>query len=136
MDPNQVKHLEFVKDAINRMAHCSFLLKGWSVTLIVGIFALLAKGDLKTGVVWVVLIPAVAFWFLDAYYLFQEKRFRALYESIIAQGATVQLFSMKIKEPQDSVSAWIKTMTNKTVIVFHGSVFLVVIIISCALGGC
>jgi hypothetical protein len=36
----KLKHLELIQGVINRMAHCSFLLKGWSVILISGLFAL------------------------------------------------------------------------------------------------
>ena len=39
------KHLEFVQSTISRMASNSFLLKGWSVTLAAGLFALSAKDN-------------------------------------------------------------------------------------------
>ena len=37
------KHLELVQGVINRMAGNSFMLKGWAVTLVAGIFALAGK---------------------------------------------------------------------------------------------
>ena len=36
----KLKHLEMVQGVINRMANNSFMLKGWAVTLVAGIFAL------------------------------------------------------------------------------------------------
>jgi len=36
----KLKHLEFIQQAINRMASNLFLLKGWTVTLIAAMFAL------------------------------------------------------------------------------------------------
>jgi hypothetical protein len=39
----KLKHLEFVQVAVSRMAGNSFLLRGWSVTLAAGLFALAAK---------------------------------------------------------------------------------------------
>ena len=39
----KLKHLEFIQQAINRMASNLFLLKGWTVTLIAAMFALAAK---------------------------------------------------------------------------------------------
>ena len=36
----KLKHLEFIQNAINRMASNSFIIKGWCITLIVGLFAL------------------------------------------------------------------------------------------------
>ena len=35
----KLKHLEMVQGVINRMASNSFMLKGWAVTLVAGIFA-------------------------------------------------------------------------------------------------
>ena len=39
----KLKHLEMVQGVINRMASNSFMLKGWAVTLVAGIFALAGK---------------------------------------------------------------------------------------------
>ena len=36
---NKLKHLQMIQGIINRMASNSFALKGWSVTLVAGIFA-------------------------------------------------------------------------------------------------
>ena len=40
---NKVEHLELIQKVINRMANNSFLLEGWAVTLVAGIFALSSK---------------------------------------------------------------------------------------------
>ena len=39
----KLKHLEFIQQAINRMASSLFLLRGWAVTVIVAMFALAAN---------------------------------------------------------------------------------------------
>ena len=44
---NKLKHLEMIQGIINRMASNSFALKGWSVTLVAGIFALSSKDAKK-----------------------------------------------------------------------------------------
>ena len=36
---NKIKHLELIQGIINRMAGNSFMLKGWAVTLVAGIFS-------------------------------------------------------------------------------------------------
>ena len=43
MQEKKLKHLEFIQQAVNRMASNLFLLKGWTVTLIAALFALAAK---------------------------------------------------------------------------------------------
>ena len=40
---NKRKHLEFIQSVIARMNSNSFLIKGWSITLVSALFALAAK---------------------------------------------------------------------------------------------
>jgi len=40
MDCNVIKHLEMLQVVISRMAANSFILKGWTVTLVAGNFVL------------------------------------------------------------------------------------------------
>ena len=40
---DKLKHLEFIQGVINRMGQNSFLIKGWTVTLVAALFALAAK---------------------------------------------------------------------------------------------
>ena len=67
----KLKHLEMVQGVINRMASNSFMLKGWAVTLVAGIFALAGKDTDKLYFL-VSYVPVIVFWGLDAYYLLQE----------------------------------------------------------------
>lgn len=78
---NKLKHLEMIQGIINRMASNSFALKGWSVTLVAGIFALSSK-DANEIYFLIAYIPIVVFWLLDAYYLLQERLFRSLYGKV------------------------------------------------------
>lgn len=80
-DENKIQHLEMIQDIINRMAHNSFMLKGWTVTLVVGFFALLAKDNSKTYFT-AIYIPIFMFWVLDSYYLLQERLYRCLYDKV------------------------------------------------------
>lgn len=75
------KHLELVQGVINRMASNSFMLKGWAVTLVAGIFALAGKDTDKLYFL-VAYVPIIIFWGLDAYYLLQERLYRSLYDKV------------------------------------------------------
>ena len=77
----KMKHLEFIQSVINRMASNSFMLKGWAVTLVAGIFVLAGKDTDKLYFL-VAYIPVIVFWWLDAYYLLQERLYRSLYEKV------------------------------------------------------
>ena len=78
---NKLKHLEMVQSVINRMANNSFMLKGWAVTLVAGIFVLAGKDTDKLYFL-VAYIPVIVFWGLDSYYLLQERLYRGLYEKV------------------------------------------------------
>lgn len=90
----KMKHLELVQGAINRMAGNSFMLKGWAVTLIAGIFVLAGK-DTDKMYFLVAYLPILVFWGLDAYYLMQERLYRSLYDKVCATEEDHINFSLK-----------------------------------------
>ena len=69
---NRIKHLELIQGIITRMAGNSFMLKGWAVTLVSGIFVLASKDTDKLYFL-VAYLPVLIFWGLDSYYLLQER---------------------------------------------------------------
>lgn len=73
--------MEMIQGIINRMASNSFALKGWAVTLVAGIFALASK-DTDKMYFLIAYVPIIIFWGLDAYYLLQERLYRALYDKV------------------------------------------------------
>lgn len=89
----KIAHLNMIQGVITRMANNSFALKGWSVTLVAALFALSGK-DANQFYYLVTYIPIVVFWFLDAYYLYQERRYRDLYALVIAREENEIDFSM------------------------------------------
>lgn len=69
----KLKHLEFIQQAITRMASNSFMLKGWTVTLVVGLFAFANIKEMDSKFILLAFIPAIFFWILDGYFIQQEK---------------------------------------------------------------
>lgn len=78
---NKHKHLEFIQAVINRMANHSFLIKGWTITLIVALFALSSRNSDKNYIM-IAFLSVIVFWILDSYYLSRERRFRYLYDEV------------------------------------------------------
>ena len=78
---NKYKHMDYIQSAISRMASNSFYLKGWNVTIIAAIVALSFK-ESDWRIYACALVLNFVFWFLDAYYLKQEKLFRELYNKV------------------------------------------------------
>ena len=93
------KHLELVQGVINRMASNSFMLKGWAVTLVAGIFALAGK-DMDKLYFLVAYVPIIIFWGLDAYYLLQERLYRSLYDKVRQMDKNKIDFSLKATEQE------------------------------------
>lgn len=90
-----IAHLQMLQSVIDRLAGNAFLLKGWAITLMAAVFAL-ADPQSKQVFSALAFIPVAAFWILDGYYLFIERRYRDLYEDIVAKKAT----NLSMKLPQ------------------------------------
>lgn len=84
------KHLEFIQAAITRLANNSFAYKGWAVTVVIAVLALLGQGPDKASPNTIIagLIAAFAFWVLDARCIRRERMFRCLYNDVRARETT------------------------------------------------
>lgn len=118
MNPDKVKHLELIQNVVARMAGNSFLLKGWSITLIAGLFALASK-DASQAYVGIAFLPSVFFWGLDAYYLRQERLFRALYDEVRSPASGIDAFSMDTSPVANRIETLFQTAIRPAVIYFH-----------------
>jgi len=127
------KHLEFIQIIITRMAVNSFLLKGWTVTLIAGAFVLSEK-DSNNLFIIIAYLPLLIFWFLDGYYLYQERLFRSLYDHVRKLDENGIDFSMntnpfKTKKGND----WASAILSITHLLFYLSLIIIISIIMCTL---
>jgi len=114
---NKQKHLEFIGNTINRLAGNSFLLKGWTITLIAGAFALAAK-DANPCYVLLAFFPAFLFWFLDGFYLQQERLYRCLWNDVSRKDEAEVDFSMNAQgyKKDNPRNTWMyATFASKTV---------------------
>lgn len=84
------KELDMVQNCINRMANNSFTLKGWLVILLVAAVALAPEQINKLLLLFIVISATCSLWYLDAYYLKQERLFRWKYEWIVQHRTTIK----------------------------------------------
>lgn len=131
---NEVKYLEFIQNIINRMANNSFILKGWSVTLVTGIIGFSLVSSI-THLIFLALIPALIFWGLDAYYLRQERLFRKLYDHVIDASKQTKSFSLNAEIHKNEVDSWFCTMFSSTLLCLHGTINLLIVLIGLIGGG-
>ncbi len=134
-----LKEIDIIQDIIKRMAFNSFMIKGWAITLVV--VTLLLKGTEKYQV-WLAFIPLLVFWFLDAYFLWQERMYRKLYKWVINNRMNTEeyLFDMNAYRFKNEVQSIPRIMFSITLGWFYGSIAILVIIYALILlimkGGC
>jgi hypothetical protein len=127
--PNLIKHLEFIQITIVRMAANSFVIKGWTVTLVAAILAFTSK-DANSNATSIALIPAILFWALDAYYLRTERVFRALYDQVRLnppKNDDEVDFSLDTTVLNKSVDSWMKVTFSKTIGPFYLALVVVIL---------
>src|SRR5258708_28101793 len=88
-----MKHLEFIQAIITRLATNSFLVRGWGLTISGALFGF-AASHLSWTIATVGLLPIIVFWYLDAYFLRQERIFRSLYNGVAEQDQNIPPFSL------------------------------------------
>ncbi|MBU2699278.1 hypothetical protein Ga0466249_000357 [Sporomusaceae bacterium BoRhaA] len=77
------KEIDLIQACITRMANNSFLVKGWLITLIAVVLALLPKTFNIKILCIVGLVACGCFWYLDGFFLKMEKLYRWKYEWVI-----------------------------------------------------
>lgn len=124
LSDQQVKHLEFIQNVISRMAANSFFAKGWAITVSAAIFGF-AASRVAWGVAAVGLLPVVSFWWLDAFFLRQERMYRCLYDEARLPSTSVELFDLNARHYCDTETAkWWKVIHSTTIVAFYGSLFV------------
>ena len=123
------KHLEFIQGTVNRLSTNSFLLKGWSVVLVSALFAL-AAADFSRYFIYLAYFPAIAFWILDGYFLWQERLFRALYDHVRSLEEADVDYSMDTAPYVDRTTSWAGVCWSKTLVIFHGAVLATVVVVT------
>ena len=122
-----LKEIDIIQDIIKRMAYDSFLIKGWAISLVV--ITLLLRGIEYQ--VYLAFIPLIVFWFLDAYYLWQERMYRKLYDWVVSHRLKTKeyLFDMNAKGRfKNEVQSQFRIMFSVTLGWFYGSIAILVAI--------
>lgn len=138
------KEIDLIQSCINRMSQNSFSCKGWCLTLIAGVFALVPANIGKWYICVVMLCVDMCFWYLDSFYLLQEKLYRDKYEWVIQkrlEGNEDFLYDLdpynKNMNLEDKKRKLFKVMISKTILPMYGGMaFLIVaFIIKSIIGG-
>lgn len=124
----KLKHLDFLQLIISRMNVNSFFLKGWSVTLVSALFAFATK---ETNIQYILItyISTPLFWFLDGYYLSQERQYRELYNVVRGKDEADIDFDLNAKLYNKGRNMWIPCVFSTILLIFYGTLILITLII-------
>lgn len=116
---NKLKHLEFIETAINRMTTNSFLLKGWTLTLVSALFIFTVR-DSNFLYIVIICFPILIFWLLDGYFLWQERLFKGLYDDVRKKDENQINFSMRDKNKFcGGRNTWVRSTFSTTLLIFY-----------------
>lgn len=126
----EIKHLELIQSAVNRLAGNSFQMKGWMLTIVSALLGFFAESG-NPKFVLVAILPVLVFWGLDSYYLQQERKFRGIYNDVVTPNNTrkVGLFEMPIKNYSDKSYSFWNVFTSQTMLLLYLSVSLILLAI-------
>jgi hypothetical protein len=124
------KEIDLIQNCINRMAQNSFLIKGWTLTIIAVVLALSEKVIDSTYLCMVLLIPLLSFWYLDAFFLQTEKMYREMYVWVLdarKKGDSSFLYDLNPHRFEEKVDSIWKIMRSITLRVFYGIPFIIIL---------
>lgn len=125
------KEIDLIEGCIKRMANNSFLLKGWMISLFAVLLTFLPK-KMDMFLILVILIGVIiSFWYLDAFFLLCEKKYRKLYEWVIKErleGNSEKLYDLNLNRFEAGSIG--KMMISKTLRCFYGIPLVIIIIIT------
>jgi len=129
MTDDQRKHLEFIQNIITRMNTNSFQIKEWTVILVSALLALYASTKnpffILAGV-----FPAIIFWFLDTYYLTQERKFRGLYNDVAGvtdNSKDIKLYEMRPDLYIGGKYSYCNVFFSVTILILYLSIIIILI---------
>ena len=126
----KLKHLELIQGVINRLAGDSFRMKGWAVILVSAVLVLVVGED-RLELAPVGLVPVLAFWGLDAYFLWQERLFHALYDQVRLTDESEIDFSMDVRDVRTGRDlTWTAVLASRTLLPFYGALAVVVVVVA------
>lgn len=140
-DETRIRHMEMIQAVVSRLGNNSFVVKGWAITVAGAFFAFAVSRD-EPRVALVGLVPVMAFYAVDVYYLQAERLFRALFDRVRVGDASVQPFFMgatsrdfrrRMSDLGEDVS-WHDTSWRPTLLLYYAGLSLASLVIATMLG--
>ena len=119
-----------VQTIVTRMAGNSAQMKTWAISIVT---AVVVFSGLSESPHWLIgaggCVAVVAFWIMDARYLYLERCYTKLYEAI-STGASTTPFDLNYRHHAAMVDPVWKVAWSWSVCIFYGSLFTIAIVLS------
>lgn len=139
------QYLQMMQDNITRMATNSSNAKTWVVTIVTALLAIGCSSSTLTQWLLLVLIPIVAFWYMDAFYLQLERKLRnreQFFINVLRGKETSEddlsglLYDFRPlhKDEDNEALRYVETgcqMLNKSVYPIYVSLFVITVVVAC-----
>ncbi len=93
------KEIDLIQGVISNMATNSFEVKKWLIGILTALVVF--KNDELLGgqshLIWLLLVPITCFWYLDAFFLSTEKRYREIYHWVITHRSKTDKYLYDLK---------------------------------------
>lgn len=133
-ESNKIAHLQMIQGVIDRMGGNLFYLRGWSITLLAGLFAI-STSDLLNITNWapsLFFVLLILFWIYDGYFLSLERKFRGLYDKVRLLPEEEIDFSMNTSEFKTHADKTIgAALFSPTLLGFYGILGVAMLVIIC-----
>lgn len=120
MTQERMKFLEFIQNTIIRMNTNSSQIKTLCIAIISALFAVYSANQNKQ-IVLIIFIPLCLCCLLDMYYLWQERKFRDLYNEVIKETSKTKDFDFSsFKDYQKGFLSYTKVFLSHSIWLFYG----------------
>lgn len=113
------KELDLIQTIITRMAANSFEVKKWLIGILTAIVVFKQEELLggNGGLMWVLLVPIAAFWYLDAFFISTEKLYREMYKWVITNRSSTDKYlydlnTLERENPDGTTTNLVQTQNN------------------------
>ncbi|MBL7723521.1 MAG: hypothetical protein JNK27_05195 [Chitinophagaceae bacterium] len=109
------KEIDLIQGIIRNMSANSFEVKKWLIGVLTAL--IIFKNDELLGgntkFIWLLLIPIICFWYLDAFFLSTEKFYREMYDWVNANRGGTAKYLYDLKEDKREFPDGIVTQLRK-----------------------
>ncbi len=130
---NKISHLILIQKIIARFTFCSFFVKG-ACLITFTLLILMLLHDLHPTIslkyICLPVIPIIFFWFLDGYFLWQERLYRDLYNKVCLKNECDIDFSMDVSSLNNQYNSWSEAIISRTLQLYYLGIMSILVFFS------